>query len=326
MKTLLGWVGANILALAVAFGQPVEPRSMAAVQRASPVYGQIASGSYTSSSLNVQLTQIGGGIPERADVNPDGSFEFHRAAPGSYELVVTGPNGRVLDDEYVNISGPSQHLSIHLPESQKASHASQQTISYRQLLHKIPPDAEKALSNGRKAVSKGDAPQAREQFLKAIRIDPEFADAYNDLGALEASLGELPVAVAQFRKAIDLDPDHRLALPNLCMVLAKMQRYDEAGPVARNALRIDPSDAKIHLILALSVISRTGDSTDEALDHFQRAAPEIPIANVMAAELLVASGRRDEARKHLEEYLHTASPEDVHQPKVQALIEQLHEQ
>jgi cytochrome c-type biogenesis protein CcmH/NrfG len=104
-----------------------------------------------------------------------------------------------------------------------------------------------------------------------------------------------------------------------------MQRFDEAKPVARSALRIDPANATVHFVLAISLIGGS-EGSEEALDHLQRAAPEIPMAHVFAAQLLINNGRRDEARTHLEEYLRTSPADDAHRSKVQAMLQQLVEQ
>jgi Flp pilus assembly protein TadD len=297
---------------------------LSAPHQGRAVQGEITSANYPLSSLTVLLGSTSG-VPERADVNPDGSFEFRSADPGVHELTVTGPDGTVLYDEPVNIGGAGDRLSIRLPETPKASRASQGTVSIRQLQHNVPAQAQKALSKGRSAAAKGKTEEAMDEFREAVRIDPEFADAYNDLGALHASRGDLAAAVDEFRKAIDLVPDHRLALSNLCIVLGRMQRFDEAKPVARSALRIDPANATVHFVLAISLIGGS-EGSEEALDHLQRAAPEIPMAHVFAAQLLINNGRRDEARTHLEEYLRTSPADDAHRSKVQAMLQQLVEQ
>ena len=326
MKALLT-LAVSLLMVAPVFAQGEVSRSqtpLSALHQGRAVQGEITSANYPLSSLTVLLGS-NSGVPERADVNPDGSFEFRSADPGVHELTVTGPDGRVLYDEPVNIGGLGDRLSIRLPETPKASRSSQGTVSIRQLQHNVPAQAQKALSKGRSAAAKGKTEEAMDEFREAVRIDPEFADAYNDLGALHASRGDLAAAVDEFRKAIDLVPDHRLALSNLCIVLGRMQRFDEAKPVARSALRIDPANATVHFILAISLIGGSEGSA-EALDHLQRAAPEIPMAHVFAAQLLITNGRRDEARTHLEEYLRTSPADDAHRSKVQAMLQQLVEQ
>ena len=103
-----------------------------------------------------------------------------------------------------------------------------------------------------------------------------------------------PQAAEQFQKAIDLVPEHRLALPNLSVVLAKLKRIHEAGEVARRALLVVPGDARMHYILALSLLSENKQTT-EALNSLHRASTDIPKAHIVAAEVLASTGRRDEA-------------------------------
>jgi tetratricopeptide (TPR) repeat protein len=324
MKTPFTLTGMCLL-VAAAFSQPVHDTSpLGNAQQGSVVRGEVTSKDLSPGSLAVQLSPNGDAIGERADVNPDGSFEFRHTPPGIYHLSVTDTRGGILYDERVSISGSNDYLSIRLPTVAKTASSGQGTVSIRQLEHTVPADAQKAYNRGQRAGLKGDSQYAMDQFRAALSIDPEFADAYNELGAVQASLGNVEEAAKQFQKAVELVPDHRLALPNLCLVLARLQRYGEAGPMAVRALRIDPENTKLHFILAISLIGEQQDP-DRALDHLQRAAPEIPEAHMVAAELLLKRGRPAEARNHLEEYLRSVPADDVHRPRVQALLDKLHE-
>ena len=324
MKISLTLTGMSLL-VAAAFGQPVHDTSpLGNAPQGSVIRGEVTSKDQRPGSLTVQLSPNGKAMGERADVNPDGSFEFRHAPPGIYDLSVTDARGATLYDERVSISSSNDYLSIRLPTAPKTASSGQGTVSIRQLEHTVPADAQKAYSRGQRAVSKGDSQYAMDQFRAALSIDPEFADAYNELGAVQVSLGNLAEAAGQFQKAVELVPDHRLALPNLCIVLASLQRYGAAEPVAVRALRIDPANTKLHFILAISLIAEQQDP-DRALDHLQRAAAEIPSAHMVAAELLLKAGRTAEARNHLEEYLRSVPADDVHRPGVQALLDKLHE-
>ena len=192
----------------------------------------------------------------------------------------------------------------------------------QQLQHKVPPAAQKAFQKGERAATKGDLEQARTCFEEAVAQDPEFADAYNELGGVDAGLNHLADAASQFQKAIDLVPEHRRALPNLSIVLAKMERFHEAGQVARRALQVVPSDSRMHYILAASLVDEHGD-IDEILAHLDRAATDIPSAHITAADLLAQNGRTDEAIHRLEGYLVRAAPGDALRPKVEARLAQL---
>src|SRR5207253_969361 len=143
---------------------------------------------------------------------------------------------------------------------------------------KVPRQAQKAYDKGRQAALKGDQHAAEGFFQQAVDADPEFVDAHNELGASEVALGELPAAVEQFQKALNLVPEHRLALPNLSIVLAKLKRFHEAGEVARRALLVLPGEARMHYILALSLLAENKQTT-EALNNLHRASTEIPKAH-----------------------------------------------
>jgi superkiller protein 3 len=193
----------------------------------------------------------------------------------------------------------------------------------RQLTHKVPKQAQKAFDRGEQFLAKDDQPAAAELFRQAVALDPEFSDAYNELGAADANMGKLPEAAEQFQKAIDLVPEHRLALPNLSIVLAKMKRYHEAGQVARRALQLVPgAGPKMHYILAFGLLADHAEP-QEAITNLKIASAEIPKAHIVAADVLEQCGRRAEAVQELEEYLRVQPSNDPERPKVEARLAQL---
>src|SRR5439155_9086184 len=168
------------------------------------VRGQIYSETAFLGSMTVELTPNGRSLPQSVSLAADGSFEFHSLAPGAYELRVTGSGGGVLHQETVFVNAPNQILSITMRARESADRSAGPTVSIRQLQHKIPSDARKEYSKGQAAVRKGDHLAALDHFQKAVTIDPEFADAYSNLGAAQLSLGQLETAAEQFQKAVDL--------------------------------------------------------------------------------------------------------------------------
>ena len=191
--------------------------------------------------------------------------------------------------------------------------------------HQIPADAMNAYDKGRCAAGQGNGQQAMMYFRQALALDPQFADAYNDLGAVYLTRGELSQAAGQFQKTIDLAPEHRLALSNLSIALIRMNRYREAGEAARRALALEPGQARVHLILAASLLAQAG-ITAEAVAHLERASAEIPKAHLLAAGVLAKAGRRQEAVDHLEEYLRVAAPQDAERSKAKAWLAHLRQQ
>jgi tetratricopeptide (TPR) repeat protein len=306
---------AAIICVILPSARPQSPRQETIVVR-----GEISS-SFPVNGLSVELSSSG--MPsETAFVNPDDSFEFPSATCGVHQIRVIASNGQVLYEEYVSLS-PNQTLSIRIPDRPSNNHnARESTTSLQQLQHKVPAAAQKAFQKGEGAAAKGDFGQARLCFEEAVSRDPEFADAYNELGATDARLNNLPEAAAQFQKAIDLVPEHPKALPNLSVVLAKMERYHEAGQVARRALQVVPSDGRVHYILASSLLQEHGN-IDEIIAHLERASVDIPSARLTAAQLLAQSGRPQEAVNQLKDYLVAAKPSDPLRTKAEALLAQL---
>jgi tetratricopeptide (TPR) repeat protein len=305
-----------MMAAALVWAQTEDP------SRGVRVQGEISSSRMLPGLLTVELSSSGGGVGESTTVNPDGTFEFRSATPGMRQLRLSAAGGAVIYQEFVNIIGPAQRLSIRLPDAPNASRAAGDTVSLQQLQHKVPSAARKAFDKGVLAAHKGKEAEAEAFFRKAVEVDPEFADAYNELGAAEVSLGKLPEAAGNFQKAIDLAPEHRLALPNLSIVLAKMKRYREAGQVARRALRVMPASPTLRFILAASLIAGHGD-TEEAMANLRQAETAIPKAHLLEAQLLEEEGHRADAVTEVEEYLRVAAPNDPDRGKIEAYLAEL---
>jgi tetratricopeptide (TPR) repeat protein len=291
------------------------------------VHGQIYSEGLFAGLWTVELRARAQSIAQSTSLAADGSFEFHSVVPGPYELLVSGPGGGVSHQEHVIITGSQQlqFLSISMRSQGRADRSAEATVSIRQLKHKSPPQARKEYNKGRSAARKGDYQMALDHFRKAVSIDPEFADAYNDLGAAQVSLGKLEQAAEHFQKTVDLVPDHTLAVANLSIVLCRLKRYAEAGQAARQALRLDPAQLKLRYILALTLSMEPGHEA-EALDNLERAAAEIPKARRLAADILIQSGRRSDAVRQLEQYLRTLPEQDTDRKPVQELLAQLQRQ
>jgi tetratricopeptide (TPR) repeat protein len=310
---ILQVAGILVLATAAVMGQGSNSRA--------PLHGEILSGPAIG-ALTVELSPNGGGPTQRTMVNGDGTFDMPAVDPGNYELRVVTEHGAILYSEIMSISNARQMLSIRLPETSNATRPSQGPVSISQLLHKPPAAAKKAFEKAEQADAKGNRQQAEELFRQAISIDPQFADAFNELGTIQAARGDFPQAIESFQKAIDAAPEHPTALANLSIVLAKSARYDEAAIVARHALRLMPGSGKIRYILASSLLIAKGES-DEVLADLERSASEVPLAHLLAAQILAHRGKREEAAHQLEDYLRATPSNDKQRSRAEEMLAQL---
>jgi tetratricopeptide (TPR) repeat protein len=286
------------------------------------VRGEISPVMPAMGSLTVELVPSGGGLTERASIHGDGTFEIHAAQPGAYELRLTGAGGAILHQETVVVSGANPSLSIRLPEAPASTQVADGTVSLRQLAHKVPPQARKAFDKGVQAKAKGRHEEAAQLFRQATSLDPEFADAFNELGVEESGQGNLASAVENFEKAVTIVPDHGVALSNLSIALAKMRRYEEAYVTARRALQYMPGSGRLRFVLATSLLLAKGDS-DEVLENLERSTGEIPRAHLVAARLLMRRGMRAEALHHVEDYLRVVPANDEERGRAVAMLAEL---
>ena len=74
-------------------------------------------------------------------------------------------------------------------------------------------------------------PAAKKAFEEALILDPNYPDAYSNLGLVSVLLGESGhVAEHHFHSALRLQPNHRDALRHSVDFLFKDERYEESLP------------------------------------------------------------------------------------------------
>ena len=286
------------------------------------LYGEVISTSPRMTDLTLELQSMDSVGQQTTSIDASGQFEIKVTKLGRYSLRITGTQGQILLDQSIEIGSPHQFLSITLPKSPEADISTEGTVSAHQLSRKIPESAQKMFHKGEEAVRKHKDEEAVKDFKEAIAQDPEFADAYNELGVSLLAIGQSVEAVEQFRRAVDLVPDHRQALYNMCIVLGKLRQWHEAKEVARRNLELDEDQPPINFILAVSLIMDGGDQL-EALNNLKRASSEIPKAHLVAANVLEQQGRRNEAVSELQQYLSASVPDDPDLVKVRDWLAQL---
>jgi tetratricopeptide (TPR) repeat protein len=114
-----------------------------------------------------------------------------------------------------------------------------------------------------------DREAARADFLKAIQLDENNAEAHDDLGVIYAQEGKYDLAIRQFKNTIRIDPTFHKAYHNLAMVyyltdqnllaLANVNQGIAIAPGARNTLLL-----KAEILTALGEAEYARQLTEEA--------------------------------------------------------------
>jgi tetratricopeptide (TPR) repeat protein len=92
--------------------------------------------------------------------------------------------------------------------------------------------------------------EAIDAFSAAIRIKPDYIEAYVRLGHTYIELRHLKNAVEAYEEAIRLKPDYVGAYQGLVFGCALLKRREEAVPVLEQMVRIDPDNPLAHRFLA----------------------------------------------------------------------------
>jgi tetratricopeptide (TPR) repeat protein len=84
-----------------------------------------------------------------------------------------------------------------------------------------------------------DFPKAIDFFKKAIKVDPEFSEAYNNLGVAYEKSGRFEDAIGSYKKALSnlLYRTPEKAYYNLGRLYYKLSRYDDAIDAYKEALK-----------------------------------------------------------------------------------------
>jgi Tfp pilus assembly protein PilF/peroxiredoxin len=153
----------------------------------------------------------------------------------------------------------------------------------------------------------GETARARAAFERAIALQPDLAEANNDLGALLAQGGDLEAGIARFRAALASTPEYPDALNNLGYAMLLTGRDEEARSLYERALVLQPDFPEALNNLGL-LFGRAGE-LDRAERYFREAlarrADYGEAANNLAL-VLVSRGQVGAATTLLEGFLEQA--------------------
>ena len=153
----------------------------------------------------------------------------------------------------------------------------------------------------------GEKARARSAFERALALQPDLAEANNDLGALLAQEGDLDAAIGRFRAALASMPDYPDALNNLGYALLLTGNDGDARALYEKALALQPDFPEALNNLGL-LFGRAGDM-DRAEKYFREAVSrraDYGEANNNLALVLVRKGQTETAVELLEGLLKRA--------------------
>ncbi len=113
------------------------------------------------------------------------------------------------------------------------------------------------------------------EFKEALKINPEFAEAYNNMGLALFNQSRFDEAIEGFKNALRIEPDFPLAHANLGLVLLNKELVDEAIGELTTAVSLNSEIAEAYYNLGIAY-NKKGlvNETIEAYEGFIQHAGE----------------------------------------------------
>ncbi len=112
--------------------------------------------------------------------------------------------------------------------------------------------------------------QAMACYQHAQSLKPDSADLSNNLGVVCREQGDLETALTHYEKAVSLNPRHAEAHHNMGVALQHQGQLEQAAESFNRALAVKPGYAHAHYHLGLNHLWR--EDLEQAMACFQRSA------------------------------------------------------
>jgi len=220
-------------------------------------------------------------------------------SPGSSGSPVVNMNGEVIGVVSFFLM-PGQNLNFAIPGDRiaKLTPVDRKTLSEREDVK-----AEERLAVAGKFYSMGrgfllaeDYERALPFFVEAVRRNPNFSEAFFQIGYCLGKLGHYSDALGPYLEAIRVKPDDFDTYNNLCVAYGMVRRYDEAMKACGEAIRIkeDLSEAYNNLGWVYHKVGRYPEAI-ESCKQAIRLKPDLAVAHFNLGNNYMALKKFEEA-------------------------------
>ena len=115
----------------------------------------------------------------------------------------------------------------------------------------------------------GKLEEAIEAYKKTISLNPDYADAYSNMGVALRNQGKFEEAIDAYKKAILLKPDYAQAYNNMGATLKDQGKFDEAIDAYKKSIVIKPDYTEAYNNLGVAL--KNQGKFDEAIETYKKA-------------------------------------------------------
>jgi tetratricopeptide (TPR) repeat protein len=125
-------------------------------------------------------------------------------------------------------------------------------------------------SKGLKEVKKENYEKAVEYFGKAVKEDPEFAFAWDNLGVNYRRLNNFDKAIECYTKSLEIDPNGLMPLQNIAVAYQYKKEYSKAIEAYEKLAKIDKNNPEVYYGIGNVYASNLNDY-EKGLDNMCKA-------------------------------------------------------
>jgi tetratricopeptide (TPR) repeat protein len=238
-----------------------------------------------------------------ARASTDGALEAADQAGIEAQLQALGYIEPTADDEAAQESSPEIHnnlgrIFLGEGEPEKARR------EFEKALKLDPNNAEALLNMAAIHQGEGKVDKAEHLVQRALAVNPNSIGALAQLAEIQRDQGELDESIRLFSEALAIDDAHPFLWIGIGDVLQRAGRFEPAVEAFRSVLELDPDsfNARYNLGVTYSNMGRE----DEAMAIYEEALarapkhPKAPAARNNLGALHLARGETDQALAHFE--------------------------
>jgi len=120
------------------------------------------------------------------------------------------------------------------------------------------------------ASEKEDWKEAIKNYEQALKKDPKFIYAWDNLGICYRRLGEYDKAIDAYKKSLTLDPKGKMPLQNIPIAYVHKKEYEKAINAYLDLDKVYPNDAEVYYGIGQVYYDHLKDN-EKALDYIAKA-------------------------------------------------------
>jgi tetratricopeptide (TPR) repeat protein len=141
--------------------------------------------------------------------------------------------------------------------------------NYKKALRINPYYADAYSNMGNVLKDNGDLEAAIENYKQALKIKPDYAQAYNNMGNALKDKGDIEAAIQSYKQALKIKPDYAQACSNMGNALKSQGDVEAAIDCFKQALKIKPNYAQAYNNMG-NALSEKGD-LEVAIENYKQA-------------------------------------------------------